>query len=60
LWRNTDDTGGLDVEAFEQFVELNWNYHQTSVVARFRNSMIDDNNGDRMFQEIFVGLRRDF
>jgi hypothetical protein len=60
LYRHTSDNQDLSTDAFEQFLSLQWNYGQTTVFARVRNSMLEDNASDRMFTTIFVGLRREF
>jgi hypothetical protein len=63
LWlnyRDQDDNGGLDSEAFEQELELNWRYRQTSIYATIRNTMLDSNTEDRTFQTFRLGFRREF
>jgi hypothetical protein len=55
-----DDTAGIDSQAFDQELDLRWRYRQTYVYTRFRNSFVDSDADDTMFQTIEVGLRREF
>jgi hypothetical protein len=59
-WRLEDDSAGADVQAFEQQLDLTWEYRQTSVYARVRNSILDSDVNDSLFQTFIVGIRREF
>lgn len=59
-YRHTENNQGSETDAFEQYVDLRWEYRQTELFARLRNSILEDNASDRMFTTIYVGLRREF
>jgi len=60
LWRTEHDSAGLDVQGFEQTLDVTWQYRQTTVYGSFRNSVLDSNADDTMFQTFQIGLRREF
>lgn len=60
LWRDERDSNGIDSQGFEQRLELNWRYRQTSVFASFRNISTDSDLNDTSFQTLIVGFRREF
>jgi hypothetical protein len=45
---------------FEQQIELNWRYRQTTVFARARNVSLETSGDERNFQYFQIGLQRDF
>lgn len=59
-YRDEHETIGGDVTGFEQAIELNWHYRQTSAYASFRNAMLDGDTVDRTSQTIIFGFRRTF
>lgn len=63
LWvqyRDEHETVGGDTTGFEQSIELNWRYRQTSVFAGFRNAMLESDTVDRTSQTFTFGFRRTF
>lgn len=59
LWRDeTDDRFG-HTTGWEQQLELNWKYRQTTVYVRARNSILNSDDRDTMYQEVQVGLQRE-
>jgi hypothetical protein len=60
LWRQEQDSAGIDVEAFEQQIDLTWRYRQTTVYGAFRNVMLESDASDSLFQTFMIGLRREF
>jgi hypothetical protein len=59
-WRLEDDSAGADVQAFEQQLDLTWEYRQTAIYAKVRNSILDSDVNDSLFQTFIVGIRREF
>lgn len=59
-WRLEDDSAGADLQAFEQQLDLTWEYRQTTVYAKVRNSILDSEVNDSLFQTFIVGIRREF
>ncbi len=59
-WRMEDESNGPDVQAFEQQLDLIWEYRQTTVYAKVRNSIVDSDVNDSLFQTFLVGIRREF
>lgn len=59
-WRDERDNALFDVQGFEQRLELNWRYRQTTVHASLRNTWLDSDLGNSRFHDLFVGLRREF
>ncbi|HEY8666770.1 MAG TPA: hypothetical protein VIL86_08905 [Tepidisphaeraceae bacterium] len=54
-----DDLTGTS-QGFEQFLQINWQYRQTSVYAMVRNSSLSTDTEDRNFQTFEIGLHREF
>jgi hypothetical protein len=59
-WRNEDDSAGTDVQAFEQQLDLTWEYRQTTIYAKLRNSILDSDADDSLYQTFVLGIRREF
>jgi hypothetical protein len=59
-YRIEDDNSDFDSQAFEQEFRLRWEYGQTSIFTRIRNSYIDSSQDDTSFQTFVVGVRREF
>ena len=60
IWRDQQDSNDSDVEGFEQWLDLTWDYRQTTVYASIRNSMLDSDDSDSLFQTFLLGIRREF
>jgi len=60
LWREEDDSAGVDVTGFEQQLDLTWDYKQTTVYGSLRNAFIESDVTDSTFQTIILGIRREF
>ncbi len=60
LWRDEQDSSGLDSSGFEQSIDLNWNYRQTTIYARFRNALLESEADDSNSQHFLLGVRREF
>ena len=59
-WRLEDDSAGTDLQAFEQQFDLTWEYRQTMIYAKVRNSILDSDASDSLFQTFILGIRREF
>lgn len=60
LWRHEEDNVGLELDGFEQQLDFNWRYRQTTVYGAVRNAMLESTNSDSTFQTFLLGLRREF
>jgi len=60
IWRREEDNSGLDSQAYEVSVDLNWRLRQTSVYCSLKNSVINSNTRDSMLQTFTFGARRAF
>jgi hypothetical protein len=60
IWRDEQDSQGVDVEAWEQWIDLTWEYRQTMIYGRFRHTMLDSDFNETTSQTLVVGVRRDF
>ncbi len=60
LWRNQSDILGGNTRGFEQQLEAQWNYRQTSLYAQLRNSTLRTEGENTEFQFFRVGIRREF
>ncbi|MHC4429283.1 MAG: hypothetical protein ACYS0D_11890, partial [Planctomycetota bacterium] len=59
-FQDVESDAGGDSQAFEQELDLSWQYRQTQVYAKIRNSYRDTDFDDTLFQTFIVGLRREF
>jgi hypothetical protein len=55
----TDELFG-DLQGFEQTAELRWARRQTEFRTGIRNTIIDGDRGDSMFQMLYLNVRRSF
>lgn len=60
LWQYEQSSFGGDAQGYEQEANVRWHYGQTDVIARFRNTIRNTESDDRMFQTLFIGVRREF
>lgn len=60
IYRDDSDSDSVDSQAFEQQLELNWQYRQTSVYAGVRNAFVRGGTGESTFQTFLLGFRRQF
>ena len=60
IWRHEEDTGEIEVDGFEQQIDLTWRYRQTTIYGSFRNAFLFSNVSDSTFQTFMIGLRREF
>jgi len=59
-WRSEQDNNGLDSNAFEVALDLNWRHRQTTLYCTLRNSIISSNTRDSTLQTFIFGARREF
>jgi hypothetical protein len=59
-WRDERNELFGNTRGFEQQLEVNWRYRQTTVFARLRNATLDLENESRTFQFAYVGIQREF
>ena len=60
IWRQEEDSAGIDSQAFEQLLDLNWRRHQTTIFVSARNTIRESDADDTQFQSIQIGIRRNF
>ena len=60
VWRYEDDTSQGIVQGFEQQLDVNWRYRQTSVFVALRNSDLDSDVTETDNRSILIGFRREF
>lgn len=64
IYRHEEDSGlsggGIEVDGFEQQIDLTWRYRQTTIYGSFRNAFLNSNVSDSTFQTFMLGLRREF
>jgi hypothetical protein len=61
LYQDIDANVGFDSEAFEQQLNLRWQYRRTEIYAQLRNRWRNNTGADdTFFQTIAVGVRREF
>jgi hypothetical protein len=60
VWRMENDDPGIDLQAFDQVVELTWRHRQTTVYGSLHNSVVDSSADDSHYLTVQIGLRREF
>ncbi len=60
IWRNEDNSDGVDGQGLEHRFDLNWDYRQTSLYATLRYATTDSDVNDTSFLTFLVGVRREF
>ncbi|MBL9120846.1 MAG: hypothetical protein JNL80_13125 [Phycisphaerae bacterium] len=59
-WRNEHEDPGINIDAFEQRLEVTWKYRQTSVYGSIANSFVDSDTDYSTYLTVQLGLRREF
>lgn len=60
IWRTEDSSAQNDSEGFEQQLDLNWHYRQTSLYVTIRNSTLESDLTDTNSLLLLLGFRREF
>jgi hypothetical protein len=59
-WRDERNSHRFNLQGFEQRLDLNWRYRQTTIYGSLRNAWLDSDVGRSRFHDVFIGLRREF